>query len=266
MAFIAALCQNLKSEPEDRRPRRAYGAAGERRPADRHRGRDRADPAPVGRGDRDSTMAVYTHFGGMAYLRQEVRREGFARLRTHLEWVEPTNDPVTDWPGSAASTTTTPGRTRTSIAPCSWTIRGRTATSTSAGHLRPAGGGRASVHRHRPLLPRRSGADGPATVVGRARRDGPGAVRPARGRPRVGHAGEHLAGTSASPSAMTRPGWTARWPRPRRAAGGPAGPGRQPAGSTPGTARRRNERTRSGRRVPEHHDAFDATTSPVCLV
>jgi AcrR family transcriptional regulator len=43
-----------------------------------------------------STMAVYTHFGGMQNLRQEVRREGFARLRAHLELVEPTGDPVAD--------------------------------------------------------------------------------------------------------------------------------------------------------------------------
>jgi AcrR family transcriptional regulator len=43
-----------------------------------------------------STMAIYTHFGGMPYLRDEVRREGFARLRVHLEAVEPTNDPVAD--------------------------------------------------------------------------------------------------------------------------------------------------------------------------
>jgi AcrR family transcriptional regulator len=43
-----------------------------------------------------STMAVYTHFGGMQNLRQEVRREGFARLGAHLEAVHPTGDPVAD--------------------------------------------------------------------------------------------------------------------------------------------------------------------------
>lgn len=43
-----------------------------------------------------STMAVYTHFGGMAELRREVRREGFARLREHLEQVEDTGDTVAD--------------------------------------------------------------------------------------------------------------------------------------------------------------------------
>ncbi|GAA0634757.1 TetR/AcrR family transcriptional regulator [Sporichthya brevicatena] len=43
-----------------------------------------------------STMAVYTHFGGMQNLRQEVRREGFARLREHLESVTPTRNPLAD--------------------------------------------------------------------------------------------------------------------------------------------------------------------------
>lgn len=41
-----------------------------------------------------STMAVYAHFGGMQNLRQEIRREGFARLRDHLEAVRPSNDPL----------------------------------------------------------------------------------------------------------------------------------------------------------------------------
>jgi AcrR family transcriptional regulator len=43
-----------------------------------------------------STMAVYTHFGGMDELRREVRREGFARLAAHLAAVERTDDPVAD--------------------------------------------------------------------------------------------------------------------------------------------------------------------------
>ena len=43
-----------------------------------------------------STMAVYTHFGGMGELRQEVRREGFTRLGQHLGGVERTDDPVAD--------------------------------------------------------------------------------------------------------------------------------------------------------------------------
>ncbi|HEY3810042.1 MAG TPA: TetR/AcrR family transcriptional regulator [Acidimicrobiales bacterium] len=43
-----------------------------------------------------STMAVYTHFGGMDELRRAVRREGFARLRAHLDAVHETSDPVAD--------------------------------------------------------------------------------------------------------------------------------------------------------------------------
>ena len=43
-----------------------------------------------------STMVVYTHFGGMDELRQEVRREGFSRLAEHLDAVVPSRDPVFD--------------------------------------------------------------------------------------------------------------------------------------------------------------------------
>ena len=43
-----------------------------------------------------STMAVYTHFGGMTELRREVRREGFARLGAALTAVELTGDAVAD--------------------------------------------------------------------------------------------------------------------------------------------------------------------------
>jgi AcrR family transcriptional regulator len=43
-----------------------------------------------------STMAIYTHFGGMDELRREVRREGFARLRAQLDAVRVTRDPVAD--------------------------------------------------------------------------------------------------------------------------------------------------------------------------
>ena len=43
-----------------------------------------------------STMAVYTHFGGMDELRREVRREGFARLGEHLSHAATTDDPVAD--------------------------------------------------------------------------------------------------------------------------------------------------------------------------
>lgn len=43
-----------------------------------------------------STMSVYTHFGGMQNLRQEIRREGFTRLRDHLDAVAPSADPLAD--------------------------------------------------------------------------------------------------------------------------------------------------------------------------
>lgn len=43
-----------------------------------------------------STMAVYTHFGGMDELRREVRREGFNRLRQYMTDVPKTDDPVAD--------------------------------------------------------------------------------------------------------------------------------------------------------------------------
>src|SRR5688572_6299691 len=43
-----------------------------------------------------STMAVYTHFGGMDEVRREVRREGFARLGAHLSGTPTTDDPVAD--------------------------------------------------------------------------------------------------------------------------------------------------------------------------
>jgi len=43
-----------------------------------------------------STMAVYTHFGGMDELRRQVRSEGFSRLRSQLERVDETKDPVAD--------------------------------------------------------------------------------------------------------------------------------------------------------------------------
>ena len=43
-----------------------------------------------------STMAIYTHFGGMEELRRQVRREGLARLAQHLGDVATTGDPVAD--------------------------------------------------------------------------------------------------------------------------------------------------------------------------
>lgn len=43
-----------------------------------------------------STMAVYTHFGGMSGLVREMVHEGFARLQHHLTRVRRTGDPVAD--------------------------------------------------------------------------------------------------------------------------------------------------------------------------
>ncbi len=43
-----------------------------------------------------STMAVYTHFGGMPGLWRAVRQEGFERLATRLAAVRRTADPVRD--------------------------------------------------------------------------------------------------------------------------------------------------------------------------
>src|SRR5690348_6589605 len=43
-----------------------------------------------------STMAVYTHFGGMPGLWRAVRQEGFTRLKARLDGQRPTKDPVRD--------------------------------------------------------------------------------------------------------------------------------------------------------------------------
>ena len=43
-----------------------------------------------------STMAVYTHFGGMPALVKEIVVEGFTRLDAHQSSVPPTDDPVAD--------------------------------------------------------------------------------------------------------------------------------------------------------------------------
>lgn len=43
-----------------------------------------------------STMAVYTHFGGMSALVDEVARAGFLRLSEWLAQVDETDDPVAD--------------------------------------------------------------------------------------------------------------------------------------------------------------------------
>lgn len=43
-----------------------------------------------------STMAVYTHFGGMSGLVREIVHEGFARLQDHFNQLRKTDDPVAD--------------------------------------------------------------------------------------------------------------------------------------------------------------------------
>jgi len=43
-----------------------------------------------------STMAIYTHFGGMPELRRAVRREGFAKLAARGARVGASDDPVAD--------------------------------------------------------------------------------------------------------------------------------------------------------------------------
>ena len=43
-----------------------------------------------------STMAVYTHFGGMPALVREIVVEGFSRLFARVEAVEPSDDPLDD--------------------------------------------------------------------------------------------------------------------------------------------------------------------------
>lgn len=54
-------------------------------------------------GAHTSTMAVYTHFGGMPALVREVAAEGFRRLIAHVAEVEPTDDPVDDLRRMAAA-------------------------------------------------------------------------------------------------------------------------------------------------------------------
>lgn len=50
-----------------------------------------------------STMAVYTHFGGMSAVVDEVATEGFRRLIAHVEAVGVTDDPIADLQRSAAA-------------------------------------------------------------------------------------------------------------------------------------------------------------------
>jgi AcrR family transcriptional regulator len=44
-----------------------------------------------------STMAVYTHFGGMSELFEAIVREGFLRFAAHVDAVPETDDPMADF-------------------------------------------------------------------------------------------------------------------------------------------------------------------------
>jgi AcrR family transcriptional regulator len=44
-----------------------------------------------------STMAVYTHFGGMAELIEALMREGFVRFTAHVDAVPQSDDPMADF-------------------------------------------------------------------------------------------------------------------------------------------------------------------------
>ena len=59
-------------------------------------GREPVTLRSVVAGTGASTMAVYTHFGGMPGLWRAVRQEGFDRLAARLAAVPPTDDPVHD--------------------------------------------------------------------------------------------------------------------------------------------------------------------------
>ena len=56
----------------------------------------RSPPGGSRRRPQTSTMAVYTHFGGMPALVKEIVAEGFTRLDAHQAAVPHTDDPVAD--------------------------------------------------------------------------------------------------------------------------------------------------------------------------
>ena len=61
-----------------------------------------------------STMAVYTHFGGMPGLVRAMVAEGFRRLFERVAAVPVTDDPLTTCATQPRPTARTPGRTPTS--------------------------------------------------------------------------------------------------------------------------------------------------------
>src|SRR5580658_1245919 len=44
-----------------------------------------------------STMAVYTHFGGMSGLLEAIVRQGFLRLAAHVQAIPDTENPMADF-------------------------------------------------------------------------------------------------------------------------------------------------------------------------
>lgn len=57
----------------------------------------------VAGGAGTSTMAVYTHFGAMSALVDEVATEGLRRLVAHVDAVDPSDDPLADLVRMAAA-------------------------------------------------------------------------------------------------------------------------------------------------------------------
>jgi AcrR family transcriptional regulator len=60
-------------------------------------GRDAVSVRRLARELGTSTMAIYTHFGGMDELYRQVRRRGFAQFGAELARGAVTDDPVADW-------------------------------------------------------------------------------------------------------------------------------------------------------------------------
>ena len=148
-----------------------------------------------------STMAVYTHFGGMAALVDEVARTGFLRLSAWLAEVGETDDPVADifslartyrqavaeQPQLYAVTfgQSTPGRqARDAVGPDH--RRGPRSRARGPGSLRPHRPGHRAGHRGRPVPACRQVPGGRAAVERAARLRHPRGLRPLRRR-RAGH-------------------------------------------------------------------------------
>ena len=83
----------MSREPPTRRP---HGVARDRRRIIATEGLGKLTLRRLAHEVGTSTMAIYTHFGGMTELRREIRREGFARLGAREAAVATTGDPVAD--------------------------------------------------------------------------------------------------------------------------------------------------------------------------